>query len=75
MSVTSVVVEEKGRVVIPASVRKQLGIRAGTELEIEVEKGGILMRPKRKVSAKDLLGIAGKGRVNLEELESSLASE
>ncbi len=74
MSVTAVV-EEKGRVVIPASVRRQLGIKPGTELEIDVEKGGILMRPKRKVSAKHLLGIAGKERVKLEEVESSLGSE
>jgi AbrB family looped-hinge helix DNA binding protein len=74
MSVT-IIVEAKGRVVIPVSIRMQLGIRPGTELEINVEKGGILMRPKRRVSAKDLLGIAGKERVNLEEVESSLASD
>lgn len=67
-------VEKKGRVVIPSKVRKQLGIKAGTELEIDVEGGGILMRPKRKVSAKDLLGIAGKERVDLEEIEQSISS-
>ncbi len=68
-------VEEKGRVVIPASLRRQLGIKPGTELEVDVREGGILMKPKRKVSAKDLLGIAGKERVDLEEVESSLGSE
>ena len=72
---TTTVVEEKGRVVIPASIRKQLGIKPGTELEIDVRDGGILMKPKRKVSAKDLLGIAGRERANLEEVESSLADE
>ncbi|MDG6978341.1 MAG: AbrB/MazE/SpoVT family DNA-binding domain-containing protein [Nitrososphaerota archaeon] len=72
---TTTVVEEKGRVVIPASVRKQLGIKPGTELEIDVRDGGILMKPKRKVSAKDLLGIAGRERANLEEVESSLTDE
>jgi AbrB family looped-hinge helix DNA binding protein len=72
---TTTVVEEKGRVVIPASVRRQLGIRPGTELEIDVREGGILMKPKRKVSAKDLLGVAGTERVSLEEVESSLADE
>ncbi len=74
MSVTAIV-EKKGRVVIPSSLRNQLGIKAGTELEIHVKDGGILMRPKRKVSAKDLLGIAGKERVELDEIEESLASE
>ena len=73
MSVTTVV-EKKGRVVIPSRVRKQLGIKAGMELEINVKGGGILMRPKRKVFAKDLLGIAGKERVDLDEVEDSLAS-
>lgn len=72
---TTTVVEAKGRVVIPAGVRRQLGIKPGTELEIDVRDGGILMRPKRKVSAKDLLGIGGKERVDLEEVESSLANE
>ena len=72
---TTTVVEEKGRVVIPASIRKQLGIKPGTELEIDVRDGGILMKPKRKVSAKDLLGIAGRERANLEEVESSLTDE
>jgi AbrB family looped-hinge helix DNA binding protein len=72
---TTTVVEEKGRVVIPAHVRKQLGIRPGTELEIDVREGGILMKPKRKVSAADLLGVAGRERVRLEEVESSLGDE
>jgi AbrB family looped-hinge helix DNA binding protein len=72
---TTTVVEEKGRVVIPAHVRKQLGIRPGTELEIDVREGGILMKPKRKVSATDLLGVAGREKVRLEEVESSLADE
>ena len=73
MSVTTVV-EKKGRVVIPSRLRKQLGIKAGMELEINVRSGGIIMRRKRKVSAKDLLGIAGKERVDLDEVEESLAS-
>jgi len=74
MSVTTTV-EEKGRVVIPSSVRKLLGIKPGTELEVDIKDGGILMRPKRKLSARELQGIAGRERVRLEEVESSLGSE
>jgi AbrB family looped-hinge helix DNA binding protein len=74
LSVTAVV-EKKGRVVIPSSVRKRLGIKAGTELQVDVKDGGILMRPKRKLSARDLQGIAGRERVKLEEVENTLASE
>jgi AbrB family looped-hinge helix DNA binding protein len=66
-------VEDKGRVVIPADLRKRLGIKPGTKLEVDVKDGGILMKPQRKVSARDLLGIAGKERVKLGEIEDSLA--
>jgi len=69
------VVEDKGRVVIPAEVRRRLGIKPGTELEVDIRDGGVLMRPRRKVSAKDLLGLAGTERVNVEEIEGSLAKE
>jgi AbrB family looped-hinge helix DNA binding protein len=68
-------VEDKGRVVIPADVRRRLGIKPGTELEVVIRDGGILMKPLRKVSAKDLLGIAGRERVKLKEIEDSLGEE
>jgi AbrB family looped-hinge helix DNA binding protein len=74
LSVTTTV-EDKGRVVIPAAVRKMLGIKQGTKLEVNVRDGGILMKPQRKVSAKDLLGIAGKERVKLGDVEDSLVDE
>jgi len=74
MSVTATV-EEKGRIVIPSSVRKRLGIRPGTELEVDIKDGGILMRPKRKITVRDLRGIAGKESVKLEDLEESLGAE
>ena len=74
MSVTTTV-EDKGRVVIPAVVRRRLGIKRGTKLEVDVKDGGILMKPRRNVSAKDLLGIAGRERVRLKEIEDSLADE
>lgn len=74
MSVTTTV-EDKGRVVIPAEVRRRLGIKAGTKLEVDVKDGGILMKPQRKVSAKNLLGVAGKERVKLKEVEDSLSDE
>jgi AbrB family looped-hinge helix DNA binding protein len=68
-------VEDKGRVVIPADVRRRLGIKPGTKLEVDVRDGGIVMKPLRRVSARDLLGIAGRERVRLKEVEDSLAEE
>ena len=37
----SVTVSEKGQVVIPASIRRDLGIKPGTELEFELEGASI----------------------------------
>jgi bifunctional DNA-binding transcriptional regulator/antitoxin component of YhaV-PrlF toxin-antitoxin module len=56
-------------------VRRRLGIKPGTELEVDVRDGGIVMRPLRRVSVRDLLGIAGRERVKLKEVEDSLAEE
>jgi AbrB family looped-hinge helix DNA binding protein len=75
MTSDTTTVEDKGRVVIPAEIRRRLVIKPGTELEVDVRDGGILMRPRRLISAKDLLGIAGKERVKLKEIEESLADE
>jgi AbrB family looped-hinge helix DNA binding protein len=69
------VIEDKGRAVIPAEARRRLGIGPGTELDADVKDGRVLLRPRRRVSAKDLLGAAGADRVDLEEIEGSQARE
>jgi len=74
MSVTATV-KKKGRVVIPSNLRKRLGIKPGTELEVDIKDGGILMRPKRKLSVRDLRGVGGRESVKLEDVEESLGSE
>ncbi len=71
----TVFVGEKGRIVIPASIRRRLGIKPGTELVVEQTNGGILLRPKRKLGARQLLGVAGSGRVRIEDIENSLAED
>jgi len=66
-----VIVERRGRITIPPEIRKALGIREGMELEIKIEKEAILLKPRRKISAKDLFGIAGEEKAELEEIETS----
>ncbi len=66
-----VILREKGRITIPASIRQALGLRVGDELEISIERGGIVLRPKRRVSADDLKGIIGPIEVDLEEIEEA----
>lgn len=59
----TVIVSEKGQMVIPADVRRRLGIVPGTRLEITAEGGGfrVLVDPKRKTrTAAECLGIFGK---------------
>jgi AbrB family looped-hinge helix DNA binding protein len=72
----TVFVDGKGRIVIPASIRRRLGIKLGTEFVVEESScGGILLRPKRRLSARGLLGVAGRERVRLEDVENALAEE
>jgi len=40
-------VSEKGQVVIPASLRKRLGIKSGDKLNADVKNGDIVLSPKR----------------------------
>lgn len=57
---STITVSEKGQMVIPASLRQQLGITAGSQLEIIPEGGGfrVLVESKRKQrKAADCLGL------------------
>lgn len=37
--------DKYGRIVVPKSARDQLGIKAGTELIVEVEEGRLVLKP------------------------------
>ena len=57
----------KGRVVIPAAIRRELGIGVGSELVALVEDGGVLLLPRGEVKRRLRRMFAG--------VEGSLASE
>jgi AbrB family looped-hinge helix DNA binding protein len=66
----------KGQVVLPKEIRDTLGICSGTELEVEVRDGVVLLRPIRVTTVDDLLGMlqwAGPAKT-LEEMEEAIAS-
>ena len=46
---------EKGQVVIPASLRKRLGIKSGDKLKAEVRNGDIVLSPNRQPKFKTRL--------------------
>ena len=53
MSVTSVVsVGPKGRVVIPAEIRRELGIREGSELVAVVEGEAVVLIPRSAIKGR-----------------------
>jgi len=45
MELVRQLVQKKSRVVIPKRYREALGIREGDEIELRLERGGILIRP------------------------------
>ncbi|MEM3607784.1 MAG: AbrB/MazE/SpoVT family DNA-binding domain-containing protein [Candidatus Bathyarchaeia archaeon] len=70
-----VIVEKRGRITIPSRIRAMLGIKEGTELEVGFDSGKLILKPVLRVSAKDLYGVAGEERVNIEEIEEALGGE
>jgi len=64
-----ITVSEKGQVVIPAAIRRRLGISAGTRMEVSEENGNIrlLLEPQRRtLSAAACIGISGYRGAKLE---------
>ena len=66
---------EKGRITIPASIRKALGLREGDRLILSVERGAVVLRPERTVTARELKGIIGPVAVEIKEVEEALGRE
>lgn len=53
MSRTVVAMNAQGRVTLPASARRQLGLTEGAQLEVAVEENSITLRPAKVVLAED----------------------
>jgi AbrB family looped-hinge helix DNA binding protein len=55
------VVSERGRISVPKAILDRLAIKPGTELEMEVVTGGLMVRKKPSRSCwKDVYGALGK---------------
>lgn len=66
---------EKGRITIPVSIRRALGLRVGDRLNLSIERGAIVLKPERTVKAKDIRGIVGPIKVRIEEVEETLGRD
>ena len=56
---SSVLVSAKGQVVLPAELRRRLGLNPGARLEITEEPGGLMLRLQRTVDAAPVEELAG----------------
>ncbi len=62
---------EKGRIVIPAPIRRSMGLQPGDKLTVEALKGEIKLKLSASLRAKDLRGVAMIESVDLEEIEEA----
>ena len=64
----------KGQVVIPAGIRRRLGLKKGTRLHVEERKGEIVLRPLTREYFQKMSGILKGGRL-VNALERSRAED
>jgi len=58
----TVLVSSKGQIVLPAAIRRRLGLGAGARLEVSEEADGLKLRVSRAVPKSDLSLLAGMVR-------------
>ena len=56
---STLLVSSKGQIVLPAEIRRRLGMGAGARLEVLEESDGLKLRVIRSVATADLTGLAG----------------
>lgn len=56
---STLLVSSKGQIVLPAELRRRLGMGAGARLEVLEESDGLKLRVVRSVATADVSGMAG----------------
>lgn len=56
---STLTVSSKGQIVLPAAIRRRLGMGAGAKLEVVEGTDGVTLRVVRAVEKNDLSGLAG----------------
>lgn len=59
MRVLTLLVSSKGQIVLPAALRRRLGMGAGARIEVVEEPDGLKLRVVRAVATTDLADLAG----------------
>lgn len=63
IQVSTLIVSSKGQIVLPAAIRRKLGLNAGARLEVLEEADGLKLRIVRPVPTSDLKALAGMVKV------------
>ena len=56
---STLLVSSKGQIVLPAALRRRLGMGAGARIEVLEESDGLKLRVVRAVATADVTGMAG----------------
>jgi AbrB family looped-hinge helix DNA binding protein len=56
---STLLVSSKGQIVLPAALRRRLGMGAGARIEVLEEPDGLKLRVVRSVATADMAGMAG----------------
>lgn len=56
---STLLVSSKGQIVLPAELRRRLGMGAGARIEVLEESDGLKLRVVRSVATADMTGLAG----------------
>jgi AbrB family looped-hinge helix DNA binding protein len=56
---STLLVSSKGQIVLPAALRRRLGLGAGARIEVLEEPDGLKLRVVRSVVSADMTGMAG----------------
>lgn len=58
-NMSTLLVSSKGQIVLPAEMRRRLGMGAGARIEVLEESDGLKLRVVRSVATADMTGMAG----------------
>ena len=70
---STLTVSSKGQIVLPAALRRRLGLSAGARLEVVEESDGVRLRVVRSVPRADVQGLAGMLKAPVRGVPRSLA--
>ena len=73
INMSTVLVSSKGQIVLPAEMRRRLGMGAGARIEVREESDGLKLRVVRSVATADMTNMAGMVKAPSRGVPRSLA--